>query len=460
MAIATAVYTATQTSASSSRSKDPPSQETAERRVGASKVAAALLRRTSTEDFKQGATLLEAALEAWADCQPDGCTLPESAVPLVLPAIACRIPGCYESAGTGQLLNDLFMPKDDDTPLFQKMLKAHNGQVHFLYFWSAFSKACRLLESINGDGSAFSMGKREEVLTLELETLRDGILRLLEMQAGCECMTVATAQLMEAVHTTTAMSSSSAFWLAAEEMLRAQGASERLTLEELTVLILSWLRGAIAWQHSVPSEPSSSDTPLTGQSPRDTFEVDDDDERQTCLTFTRQRPRNGRARLPVRLHIYDVSQEDSVHKLNKWLAGKNSPLKFGGVFHAGVEVNGLEWSYGMSLSETQPGISCVEPRMHPAHRYRQTVKLRSTTLSGEEIAELISGLAEEYPGDDYDLLRRNCCHFADDFCRRLGAGRIPGWVHRLARIGARVDSALHAVTGRTLLDAVEPDDTF
>jgi len=83
------------------------------------------------------------------------------------------------------------------------------------------------------------------------------------------------------------------------------------------------------------------------------------------------------------------------------------------------------------------------------------VHLRRTKFSAEEIAELLSELIEEYPGDDYDILRRNCCHFADDFCRRLGAGRIPGWVHRLARVGARLDGALQAVAGRSLLDAAE-----
>jgi hypothetical protein len=142
------------------------------------------------------------------------------------------------------------------------------------------------------------------------------------------------------------------------------------------------------------------------------------------------------------LHIYDVSQEESVQKLNRIFAHRRSPLKFGGVFHAGVEVHSLEWSYGCSTSETVPGISCGEPKSHPAHHYRQTVELRNTTLSPEDIMEIISALIEEYPGDDYDLLRRNCCHFADDFCQRLGVGHIPGWVHRLARIGARLDGAL------------------
>merc|ERR1712217_533957 len=148
--------------------------------------------------------------------------------------------------------------------------------------------------------------------------------------------------------------------------------------------------------------------------------------------------------MPVYLHIYDVSQENSVRRLNKVLAHRRAPIKFGGVFHAGVEVNGLEFSFGLSESTTMSGITCNLPRTHPQHRYRQTVRLRPTMLSDVELSALISDLIEEYPGDDYDLLRRNCCHFADDFCRRLGVGSIPGWIHRLARIGAGVSTLLEA----------------
>ncbi|CAE7283269.1 unnamed protein product [Symbiodinium sp. CCMP2592] len=46
------------------------------------------------------------------------------------------------------------------------------------------------------------------------------------------------------------------------------------------------------------------------------------------------------------------------------------------------------------------------------------------------------------PTPDYDLLRRNCCHFADDFARRLGVGGIPGWVMRLAKVGAGVEAMI------------------
>lgn len=67
-----------------------------------------------------------------------------------------------------------------------------------------------------------------------------------------------------------------------------------------------------------------------------------------------------------------------------------------------------------------------------------------TKCSDADVIEIVTQLLEEYPGDDYDLLRRNCCHFADDFTRRLGVGGIPGWVMRLAKVGASVDSMIQS----------------
>lgn len=147
---------------------------------------------------------------------------------------------------------------------------------------------------------------------------------------------------------------------------------------------------------------------------------------------------------PVFVHIYDVTQEVGIRRLNKVLANKRLPVKFGGVFHAGVEVNGEEWSYGATETEEEPGVNQNKPKMHPDHHYRQTVVMPCTHLSAMQIEEMTKQLSQEYPGPAYDLLRRNCCHFADDFCQRLGVGRIPSWVYRLARIAARIENFLQA----------------
>merc|ERR1711972_1081735 len=77
----------------------------------------------------------------------------------------------------------------------------------------------------------------------------------------------------------------------------------------------------------------------------------------------------------VYIHVYDVSQTEGIQKLNRILAHKHAPLKLGGVFHAGVEVNGLEWSFGYQPHETRSGVGCNTPKEHPQHHFRQTVKM-------------------------------------------------------------------------------------
>jgi len=135
--------------------------------------------------------------------------------------------------------------------------------------------------------------------------------------------------------------------------------------------------------------------------------------------------------LPVYLHVYDITHEGKIEELNSLLAPRLSPLKLGGFFHAGIEVNGREWSFGYCTLGS--GVCGLEPRTHPSHHFRETISLPSTKLSEERIAGIIKAMSSEYQGCDYSLLRRNCIHFADDFCHRLGVGGMPLWVHRLAR---------------------------
>lgn len=384
-------------------------------------------------------TSLEAALEAWAACQPDGYALSAESLPSVLPSVARRLPGGGDSPEAAEMLADLFEPGDGrgGSSVFQQLLKVRAGKVHFLDFWRAVSKATYLLTSLGSEGVA-----REEGLAMELETVRDSALRLFETQAsGVE--SIFLPDLAVAVRSAAAMSSAPEFWGACERSVVMIAPHEQVTLEELSATMVAWLQDAIVWQFRLDAAASML--------PRSSSSVDEESMDATLDISKRDRSKG----LEVVLHIYDVSMEEGVKKLNQVLAHRYSPVKFGGVFHAGVEVNGLEWSYGMSCRETVPGVACCEPRGHPCHSYRQTVRLKRTKLTAEEIGELLSQLIEEWPGDDYHLLRRNCCHFADDMCRRLGVGGIPGWVHRLARVGANVDFVMRRAFNRKLI----PDDS-
>lgn len=140
----------------------------------------------------------------------------------------------------------------------------------------------------------------------------------------------------------------------------------------------------------------------------------------------------------VKLNIYDVSHESSIQNLNVFLAHPLSPFKFGGVFHAGVEIGGEEWSFGYAPSGS--GLHCSLPREHPQHNFR--------------VSALLETMLDEYPGSSYHLIRCNCNHFASDFLKRLGVGELPAWVERLAWIG---ESLLEASEGLERIRCVVED---
>lgn len=378
--------------------------------------------------------IAEAALEAWLDCGPEGgYSLDAQRLAAMLPNIAAHVPNRSPGARAKELGLLFAGTGGRRKPMFMQMLRAHEDRVHFLYFWKAFGEAARMAEA-NLDA---------EGLTSELETLRDGLLRILEEPAHCQDSQgdplpldqrlVPTLALIGELHRTSAMSAQPRFWSGAAELLAGQLSVEELAVDYVTSVMFTWLREAALWEQDQRRTPAPLWT-----------------EWQQWLT-----PITAQTGRPVRLSIYDVSQSESVQKLNSIFAHRNAPLKLLGVFHAGVEVDGLEWSFGFACKQT--GVVCSKPREHRQHHYRQTIELRATQIDPDKIASIISELIEEYPGEGYDLLRRNCCHFADDFCQRLGVGSIPGWIYRLARIGANVDTLLkNAACMRDRFYGVEP----
>mmetsp|Transcript_28194 Transcript_28194/g.80423 ORF Transcript_28194/g.80423 Transcript_28194/m.80423 type:complete len:628 (-) Transcript_28194:424-2307(-) len=145
----------------------------------------------------------------------------------------------------------------------------------------------------------------------------------------------------------------------------------------------------------------------------------------------------GPTKSKVTLHIYDVVGHALVRNVNCIFRALGT-----GAFHTGVEVYGQEWSYGFS-DQRHSGVFCCTPKSCNVHTYREAVEMGQTTLSPGEIKTLIEEMARAWPGTEYDLLRRNCCHFTDELCRRLGTGPLPYWVTNLASAGASlIDNGL------------------
>ncbi|KAL3652407.1 hypothetical protein CASFOL_002088 [Castilleja foliolosa] len=139
----------------------------------------------------------------------------------------------------------------------------------------------------------------------------------------------------------------------------------------------------------------------------------------------------------VILHVYDVtnSRDD---KTNNTILQINKIFKdgigLGGIFHSAVQVyRDEEWSFG--FCEQGTGVFSCPSTKNPMYTYRETIKLGRTLLSISKVNQILRELSREWPGHSYDLLSKNCNHFCDEFCERLGVPKLPGWVNRFAHAG-------------------------
>ncbi|CAH9136985.1 unnamed protein product [Cuscuta epithymum] len=139
----------------------------------------------------------------------------------------------------------------------------------------------------------------------------------------------------------------------------------------------------------------------------------------------------------VILHIYDVTNSAS-DKTNNTILQINRFFKdgigLGGIFHSAVQVYGEdEWSFG--FCEQGTGVFSCPAGKNPMYSYRESIVLGKTSCSVSKVNQILRELSREWPGFVYDLLSKNCNHFCDEFCERLGSPKLPGWVNRFANAG-------------------------
>ena len=169
----------------------------------------------------------------------------------------------------------------------------------------------------------------------------------------------------------------------------------------------------------------------------------------------------------VRIHVYDLLPKDAEIELFPWgchvpigqcLVTMNDGLHAlgSGAYHVGVEVNGVEFAYGANDVPSLSGVFTCHPRTSPGYQYRTTIdfgdRISSTprvdhTTTMYDGHKIMQGMAREYMGCDYDLLRRNCCTFARDACLRLGVTEheIPPWFLHLSSAGADAHDVVNNV---------------
>ncbi|CAE7517943.1 desi2 [Symbiodinium sp. CCMP2456] len=122
----------------------------------------------------------------------------------------------------------------------------------------------------------------------------------------------------------------------------------------------------------------------------------------------------------VVLNIYDVNagtlQTYDAEDMEK--NGRVYHCIGNGFFHVGCQVGeGEEWAY--AFCEQGSGIFKCSPKANPMKKRSSISVGISSFTSEEEIKSKIESLMGQYRGDQYDLLHRNCCNFAESLCRAL-----------------------------------------
>jgi len=150
--------------------------------------------------------------------------------------------------------------------------------------------------------------------------------------------------------------------------------------------------------------------------------------------------------MKVFLNVYDL------HDANSY------GYPFGvGVFHSGVEIAGKEYSFG-GHEFSYTGVFDIEPTSAYGAKFRESICLGETTLSEKEIERVIEELSNDYPGNGYHPLTKNCNTFANELCLRLVKKGIPGYVNRLANLGSTL-SCLIPTSGLLYLGIAPPPTT-
>lgn len=133
----------------------------------------------------------------------------------------------------------------------------------------------------------------------------------------------------------------------------------------------------------------------------------------------------------VRLNVYDLAEQNAF----LYWAGV-------GIYHSGVEVFGVEYAYGGHEYDAS-GVFATNPRDAPGPvTFRESIEIGETTLSPQEVQQVVHEMGMTYKGNRYHLLQRNCNAFSNEFCLRLTGRSAPAWVNRLAGIATCVHCLL------------------
>jgi len=131
----------------------------------------------------------------------------------------------------------------------------------------------------------------------------------------------------------------------------------------------------------------------------------------------------------VMVNVYDLSEVNEYAR----------PLGIG-IFHSGLVVHGREFSFG-GHDYASSGIFETAPKAAPAPAiFREELYVGTTEMNPGEVSNLVGEMDDDFHGNTYHLLERNCNHFVEALCFELTGKMPPGFINRLARTAVVANS--------------------
>eukprot|EP01062_Namystynia_karyoxenos_P017457 TRINITY_DN16427_c2_g1_i2.p1 TRINITY_DN16427_c2_g1~~TRINITY_DN16427_c2_g1_i2.p1 ORF type:complete len:1026 (+),score=291.73 TRINITY_DN16427_c2_g1_i2:96-3080(+) len=155
---------------------------------------------------------------------------------------------------------------------------------------------------------------------------------------------------------------------------------------------------------------------------------------------------------PVVLNVYSLPE-----------AGLRAvgPLFGLGAYHSGVAVYGREYSFmgrppeARARGDVPSGVYWTQPMKSCTH-WKEAVVMGETHRTRGQVRQLLSRMRSEWKAGGYNVLSRNCNHFAQELCRQLvPSAEFPSFVNRAAAVGACVLPSAFLPAGPTVHPAVK-----
>lgn len=154
----------------------------------------------------------------------------------------------------------------------------------------------------------------------------------------------------------------------------------------------------------------------------------------------------------AQLNVYNMDGAESYNYLARAVGLR-------GVFHVGVEIFGVEWSFAsVEDASFTSGVYGTAPRSSPGGVFLESIPLgRIGPRTAHGVWAILCQLSGQWLAADYHPISRNCIHFCRTFCKELGVQSPPKWIGGLVdtadSVRRSVYSALNVAVPDTLVAA-------